>query len=167
MARRHAATLAEALLSAPAPWVRTSSPRSKRSMTESLSETVTPSDWDNAAPSQPTVRTKQMAERYVASRAFLSRASRDSATYASHTAKVARNEIREPRDWLKTSVNSAAIIPVKQNMPRNRSADIQNATTLQKPRSFGLTNVPTHLQVIVVNSLIAPSLSIFHWSRNL
>src|ERR1700692_1736797 len=108
-----------------------------------------------------------MADRYVASRAFASRPSRDRATYTSHTAKVASNEIREPRDWLNTSVSNAAIIALKRNMPRNSSAEIQKANKLQKPRSLGLMNVPTDLHVIVVNSPRAPWLSTFHWSKNL
>src|SRR3954447_3625131 len=98
MARCHAATLAEALLSAPAPSVRTSSPRSKRSTTLNLSETLTAFDWDNTPPDQAMINTMQMADRYVASRAFVSRPSRERATYTSHTANVAINEIREPRD---------------------------------------------------------------------
>src|ERR1700676_3859341 len=149
MARCHAATLAEGLLSAPAPSVRTSSPRSKRSTTLNLSDTLTGFDWDNNPPDQPITNTKQMADRYVASRAFVSRPSRDRATYTSHTAEVASNEIREPRDWLNTSVSNAAIIAVKRNMPRNSSAEIQKANKLQKPRSLGLMNVPTDLHVIV------------------
>ena len=67
----------------------------------------------------------------------------------------------EPRDWLSTRVRSAAIIPMTPAIPRMSRAEIQNAITLQKPSSFGLTNVPTHRHVRNEYSLRC-----FRWPRS-